>query len=183
MVFGFCDLRSKTDLRSQNADLRSQIEDLKSRSTTRPSLYFCLFTFHFLLVLNFHVHDVFRATIFQKLGDHIMIEAPIARFDNQEERIARSQREVRRIKYRMIGLRQLVERQHSQHSCKRRHQDGALESDRNERGPTVVGFTADIQRVILHFHPVLHEETTQSTENSSNQNNQRQAGVMKTDSL
>src|ERR1051325_6949841 len=90
-----------------------------------------------------------------------MLELRIFRFDDQKETVARRQREVRRIKNRMIRLRQFIQRQHAEHREKSRHQHRAFESDRYERRPTIEWFTADVDWIVDHFHPVLHEEAAE----------------------
>src|SRR5262249_19917739 len=53
--------------------------------------------------------------------------------------------------------------------------------DRNKRRPAIEGFAADVDRIIDHFHPVLHEEPTHGADNSSNQDDDRQSRAAKAD--
>src|SRR6185369_3392448 len=51
----------------------------------------------------------------QQLNNLSVIELRIVCFDRQEEPVARRERKIRYVEYRMVRLRQLVEHQHSQH--------------------------------------------------------------------
>src|SRR5712691_11552298 len=123
---------------------------------------------------DFHITDIHRAQRFHKLRRFVVLKFWIVSLDHQEEFIARSQRKVRCIEHRVVRLRQLIQRQHAEHSRKRGHQYCALKCNRNEGGPTVERLAANIQWIVDNFHPVLHEKPTQPTEYSDNQHNQRQ---------
>src|SRR5262245_23522292 len=111
----------------------------------------------------------------------IVIVVRIFRFNNQKETVARGQSKIRSVENRMIGLRQLVQRQHAQHGRESCHQNRTFESDWNKRRPAVERFAADVDRIINHFHPVLHEEPTHGADNSSNQHDDRQSRAAKSD--
>src|ERR1700722_11253145 len=94
------------------------------------------------LVVNFEYS--MRAEIFEKLACAGQIEFLVARFDAQEEAVARSHRETLHVERRVIGSRQAVHRQHSKNGGKRRAQNGQFEGDGNPLRPTVVRLAADV---------------------------------------
>src|SRR6201988_2096605 len=81
----------------------------------------------------------------------------------------------------MIGLRQFVEHQHPQHSGERRHQHRHFKGNRNEGGPTVVWLANDIYRIVDYLDVVLHQESTNTAEQTSDKDDQWQARVRESD--
>src|SRR5689334_177990 len=74
---------------------------------------------------------------FEEPARPFQIELRVARFDAQEEAVAARQREPRYVEHRVIGLREAVEREHSENRRQRGHEDRAFEGDGDERGPAV----------------------------------------------
>src|SRR5258705_5836300 len=109
-----------------------------------------------------------------------MLKLRVVCFHYQKEPIARCERKIRSVKDRMIRLRRLVQNQHPQNSCERGAQHGAFKRNRNKCRPAVVRLTANVQRVVDHFHPILHEKTTQCAQYAPNKNDQRQTCMRKT---
>src|SRR5215813_3215053 len=108
--------------------------------------------------LHLYIHQILLPTTLHDLHYFIMFELTIAGFNYQEERVARCESEIRRIKHWVIRLRQLIKRQHSQHRGERCYQNRAFKRDWYERRPTVEWLATDIQWVVDNFHPILHEE-------------------------
>src|SRR6266566_6578736 len=71
--------------------------------------------------LDFHIANINRPQALHEASRFLMLKIWIVCFDYQKKLIAGRQSEVRRIKHRMIWLRQLVQRQHTQHGRKRSH--------------------------------------------------------------
>src|SRR5438552_11464380 len=117
---------------------------------------FLLFTFS--LVLEFHITNIDGFKSLQELHRFVVFEFRILRFDHQKETVTRSQRKVWGVEYRMIRLWQLIQRQHPEYRCKGCRQHRAFKRNRNERRPTIEWFAADIDGIVDHFHPVLHEK-------------------------
>src|SRR5262245_1139941 len=106
-----------------------------------------------------------------------MVVLWIVRFNDQEKSVAGGHRKIWSIEHWVIRLWKLVQNQHSQYCRKGCNQHGAFESDRNKRGPTVKGFTTNIDWIIDDFNPILHKEPAETAEQTANKNDYRQAGM------
>src|SRR5437763_2542099 len=89
------------------------------------SFAFCLFTFAFTSVL--HICHLQRPEASEELGGALAVELGVARLDEDEEAVARGEREVRRVEDRVVRLRQAVQGQHAEDGEECRAQDSALE--------------------------------------------------------
>src|SRR5688500_507167 len=67
-----------------------------------------------LLLLVFHIVHLARAEAAQELGGLVAVELRVGALDEQEEAVARGEREVRRVEDRMIRLGQAVQREHAE---------------------------------------------------------------------
>src|SRR6266699_2135571 len=164
--------------RRQDVSRRQKAESSRQRNTWRDSMApartekfsaFCLLP-SALCSLQFHITNIHRLKSLQEPHRFIVFEFRILRFNHQKETVARRQRKVWGVEYRMIRLRQLIQRQHSEYRRKRRHQHRAFKRNRNECRPTIKWFAADIDGIVDHFHPVLHEKSTQRAEDTARQN-------------
>src|SRR5688572_8587052 len=156
----------------KKAKVKRQKASIARRADTRSVFTFSFFLFPFALKLN--IHHFPRIQILKKPHGFIVIELHILSFDHQKETVARCQRKARRVENRVIGLRQLVQRQHAEHRGERGAQDRAFKRYRNERGPTVERLAADDEGIVNHLHPVLHEKATERSEYSTRKHNERQ---------
>src|SRR5438132_8358186 len=95
----------------------------------------------------------------QKIPRLVEIELRIARLDHQKKFVARRLIESRHVEHRVIRHRQSVEREHAEDGGKCGDENGAFESDRNPRRPTVERAPADIQRIADDIRIPAHEES------------------------
>src|ERR1043165_222856 len=136
-------------VRRQKAKVKRQKKASRDAEPPRrpraSSFAFCLFTFDFLV---YHICHLQRPEASEELGGALALELGVAGFNQNEEAVARGEREVRRVEDRVIRLPQSRQREHAEDGEERRAQDRALERDGDERGPTVVGLAADVDREV-----------------------------------
>src|SRR5262245_42708462 len=118
---------------------------------------------------------------FQKTARLGQIEFLVSRFDAQEKPVAARERESRYVEHRVIRLRQAVERQHAEHGGQRCAENRALEGHRNKRRPTVQRLSADVERIRDRRHPVLQEVSGNAANQSADEHDLRQFGVVEAD--
>src|SRR5208337_3246759 len=99
------------------------------------------------LAFILHLADVLGGHALQKPGSFRQIESWIARFDAQEETVRGRVSKSFHTEDRVIGLRQFVQSEHSNHSKNRGAKHGQFKSNRNEGRPTVQRAAADIKRI------------------------------------
>src|SRR5437588_4793866 len=131
---------------SSNRRKGEEVKRVKGDAAPRARL-FTLSPFNpFPLSLMFHICHLQRPEASEELGGALAFEQGIAGFDEDEEAVARGEREVRRVEDRVVRLRQAVQGEHAEDGEQGRAQDRALEGDGDERGPTVVRLAADVDR-------------------------------------
>src|SRR6266480_3419308 len=165
--------RRQETVSSEQWAVSSKTRTVRSERLLLPTAHCPLPT----VFLDFHIANINRPQALHEVSRFLMLKIWIVCLDYQKKLIAGRQREVRSIKHRMIWLRQLVQRQHTQYSRKRSHQNRALKGNRNKRGPTVKRLAADIQGIIDNLHPILHEKSAQPAKYSAQQNDQWQTGA------
>src|SRR6185369_7247335 len=92
---------------NSNGQSAAKAEPFRTSGRQSRALLVCL--------LKFHIGHFSRFQTLHELHYFIVIKPGIFRFNYQKETVACRQREIRRVEDRMIGLRQLVQRQHAQH--------------------------------------------------------------------
>src|SRR4029077_44664 len=97
-----------------------------------------------------HLRDLLRIKALQQLSCIGDAEPWVLRFYAKEEPIAAGAHKVRRIKYRMIRLRQTIEREHSKYGRQRCAQHRAFKRHRNKRRPGMERLAAYVERIINH---------------------------------
>src|SRR4051812_32078069 len=97
----------------------------------RPLLPFAFCPLPFAFILKLHISHLTWPEAAQKLGRLLAVVERIARFDEEEELVARGEREVRHVEDRMIRFGQPIEREHAEDACERRTQDRRLERNRD----------------------------------------------------
>src|ERR1041385_1339571 len=150
------------------------------RTTHAPSFAFCLFTFDFLV---FHICHLQRPEASEELGGALALELGVAGFNQNEEAVARGEREVRRVEDGVIWLRQSIEREHTEDGEERRAQDRTLERDGDERGPTVVGLAADVDREVKDLDVDLHQEAERAAQKAAQKDDERHVRLVHGDGL
>src|SRR5688572_23152223 len=85
---------------------------------------------------------------FEKSRGRTRIELWIDGLNDEEELVRTCQREPRSIEYRVIGLRQPVERDHADRGRKRREQDREFVRRNHERRPACERPSSDVHRVL-----------------------------------
>src|SRR5215471_15150919 len=71
----------------------------------------------------------------------------------------------------MIRLRQTIKRQHSKHCRQRRYQNRQLKCNRDECWPAIQRAAPNIDRIVAPRQPVLHQETTDASDDSADEHN------------
>src|ERR1035441_6528568 len=90
-----------------------------------------------------HLRNRKRLETFHELLRSHQVELGIGRLDTQKETIARYRRELLHVEYRVIRLRQSIQREHAEHASQSGKQDRHLKSRNDERRPRVIRFPAD----------------------------------------
>src|SRR5919201_3107148 len=79
-----------------------------------------------------HLPNANRTQALQKLSGFLETEARIGGLDSQKKSILSDARELSNVEHRMVGQRQSIQSQHSDHSGKRREQNGQLKTRNHE---------------------------------------------------
>src|SRR6201986_5034418 len=98
-----------------------------------PSSPFPLFP----LSLMFDICHLTWPEAAEELGRALAVELRVCGLYQHEEAVARGEREVRRVKDRVVRLGQAVQGEHPEDREESRAEHRHLERDRDERGPTV----------------------------------------------
>src|ERR1700749_1475704 len=136
-------------MRSSRAEMR--------RATRDHTFAFCLSTFDLTSV--FDISHLNRPETPKELSRPLAVELRVSRLDQHEEAVARGEREARRVEDRMVRLRQPVQREHPEDGEEGRAENRALERDRDERGPTVIGLAADVDRGAEYLNVNVKQKT------------------------
>src|ERR671930_139760 len=134
--------------------------DAAPRASLFPSSPFTFFPLTSVL----HICHLQRPEASEELGGALAVELGVGRLDEDEEAVARGEREVRRVEDRVVRLRQPVQGEHAEDGEERRAQDRALEGDGDERGPAVVGLAADVDREVDDLDVDLQKEAERAAE-------------------
>src|SRR5947209_11862103 len=118
-----------------------------------------------------HLRDLFRMEALQQLAGIRDAEARVLRLNAEEEPVAAGADKIGRIEYRMIGLRQSIERKHPKDSSQRCAEHGALKRHRDKCGPGVERFTASIDWIGNRGNPVFQRVTANHPEQCANEDN------------
>src|SRR5438046_753627 len=102
-----------------------------------------------------HLRDLQRMKVFKKTPGFVEPEMRVCGLNAQEETIAAGANKIGRIKYRMIGLRQTIKRDHAKHRRQRGPQDGALKGHGNKRRPRMKRLAANVEGIVHCRNPVL----------------------------
>src|SRR5437763_5803531 len=94
-----------------------------------------------------HLRDLHRMKVFEKTPGFVEPEMWVYGLNAQEEAITAGTNKIGRIKYRMIGLRQTIERDHAKYGGQRGAQDGALKGHGNKRRPRMKRLPADVEGI------------------------------------
>src|SRR5262249_50797057 len=108
------------------------------------------------------------------------VEFLVARFNTDKEGVVRGALETRHVKERAMRLRQLVQREHAEHSKRRRAENRQFERDRYECRPAVERPPRDIQRIVVDVCPVLEKKAGKATSNSAQKRQLRDQIVLPT---
>src|SRR5436189_3546253 len=121
------------EARSQKPEARRKTQSRRSVSGEAFSRCCLLASGFWLLLFSvFHICHLPRPEGAQKFGRPLAVVEGIARLDEEEEAVARGEREVRHVEDRMIWFGQPVEGQHAEDAGERGAQHGRLERDRDE---------------------------------------------------
>src|ERR1700733_8286824 len=97
--------------------------------------------------LGRNFHHLPRVQVLQKLPRALWTKFGIRRLDAQEKLVSRGTRELCHVEYRMIRLRQPIERQHSYHGRDARNQNHQFESDGDVCGPGIQRSSGNVVRI------------------------------------
>src|SRR5205809_2398709 len=102
-----------------------------------------------------NLRDLERMKVFKKTPGLVEPEMRVYGLNAQEETIAAGANKIGRIKYRMVGLGQAIERNHAKHRRQCGSQDGALKGHRNKRRPRMKRLPTDVEGIVHCRNPVL----------------------------
>src|SRR6185312_16437103 len=122
-----------------------------------------------------------RVELVQESTRQSRVETRIGGLDAEEEPVARSKVEIRRVEYRMIEPRQAVQYQHAEERGQRGPEHGHLEGRRNERRPAMQRPAAGVDRIVDHRRVPLQEIDAGSPDNASEQREQSHPVLAKTE--